>query len=221
MKADQFIEILKLVSKQNVSISYDKITKLSCLQADIVEEILKKYKNCEPENKKFFLEIMFNEEFITYYGYSTILNIIAGLQKEEVSGIKYMLTKEFVTNIPNLMDYINLYYELIVKPYIAYAQENIPRIAKAIPEVEYESASEILKEILLEKFDYAYNHYVTDIDVFFLEDYDGLLEDKVVKYYLLKRKNKKESPNKLIRKLTKEGLIEPSQNKIIAFKKED
>ena len=89
-----------------------------------------------------------------------------------------------------------------------------------IPEVEFESDADLLKSVLLEKFDYEYNHYVVDVDVFFFEDYDGVLEDKIIKYYRFRNKNKKEKPDKLIRKLTKEGYI-PEDNKIVSFRKED
>ena len=119
MKSEQFIKLLQIFKKHNISFDYNQITLLCSVKEDNMESLLLKYEECDYDNRRYFLEILCKEDFITYYGYEEILNIIATLDPKDLTNLKYMLNKEDVVAMPRLMDFVRIYYKLSTKPCIA------------------------------------------------------------------------------------------------------
>jgi len=170
MLKEQFIKILKECEKQGIEISCEEIAILCSICKNKMEDILNLYSRCNKEQKKEFLKILTNVLYINYYGLLDILRVISDIDGINLYSISYMLNKNDVTTMPKFMEYIMTYYKLTKKPYLAFSQEGQMELIKVIPEVEYESDADLLKTILLERFDEEYEHYVIDNGVLFFED---------------------------------------------------
>jgi len=213
MLKEQFIKILKECEKQGIEISCEEIAILCSICKNKMEDILNLYSRCNKEQKKEFLKILTNVLYINYYGLLDILRVISDIDGINLYSISYMLNKNDVTTMPKFMEYIMTYYKLTKKPYLAFSQEGQMELIKVIPEVEYESDADLLKTILLERFDEEYEHYVIDNGVLFFEDDEsGVLEDEIIKFYRFKKKGKEMKTNKLVRTLVKKGFAEKDSN---------
>lgn len=214
MLSAQMIKILKLCNMYNVKISYNQILKICSVDEEVFERIIYYFSECDKEKRSFFLEVFLCKEFIEYYAYERILKLIAKVNSDYLEELISILSKEDITKMPKLMDYLNVYYAIANNKIYFLTQEKFNKILEIFPEAASDFTNDELMELLLERLELTYNYYVVNEDVLYLEDGGEDLLRTIDMHYKFRRKNKECNTDTLIRKLKRKEQLE-AKGKII------
>jgi len=214
MLSNQMIKIIKLCSAYDIKVSYEQILKLCSIDSEDFDRLVSYFSKCAEEKRRFFLAVFIYEDFIEYYAFEEILKLISLIDINYIENIKLILSYEDITKMPKLIEYLNAYYLISSNQISGLSSEKFNQILNILPEASDVYTNDELIEFLLERIESAYDYYVVNEDVLYLEDGGEDLLRTIDMHYKLRRKNKKYNTATLVRKLKKKDLIEP-KGKII------